>query len=212
MNRYVTSGRTARLAAVTTMSAALVAGAALAAGTVGIASASSGSARASTTPTPAPTLTAVAIARVPLTLHPGTIVHASNLGHRVFVDGLHGFALASIGEAQYPAATADGGAVWHISGPALHLDAAQAPLSVCEIGAASQHVYFAYGCGEVIDTTNDGGKHWWRTLLGGGSLAVVNDGGRLVALVQGFGEATSALNWAYASSDGGRHWHYEPSL
>jgi photosystem II stability/assembly factor-like uncharacterized protein len=154
----------------------------------------------------------VAIARVPGTLHPDTIVRASDLGHRVFVDGAHGFALASVGQAQYPAATVDGGTVWRVSGPALHLDAAQAPLSVCEVGAASRRVYFAYGCGETIDTTDDGGKHWWRTLLDGGSLAVVDDGGRLLALVQGFGEATAALDWAYASSDGGRHWHYEPRL
>jgi photosystem II stability/assembly factor-like uncharacterized protein len=187
-------------------------GAALAAGGAGIALASSGSARTSAAPTPAPVLTAVAITRVPGTLHPGTLVSSSDLGHRVFVDSLHGFALASVGQAQYPAASTDGGHVWRVSGPALHLDAAQAPLSVCEVGAISQRVYFAYGCGETIDTTDDGGKHWWRTFLDGGSLAVVDDGGRLLALVESFGEAPTAVNWAYTSSDGGRHWHYEPRL
>ncbi len=162
---------------------------------------------------PAPTLTARPIAPVPRTLRAGTAVEAGALGQRLFVDSMHGFALASVGQAQYPAITLNGGTSWQIGGPALHLDAAQAPLSVCAIGAVNRRVYFAYGCGEVIDTTNDGGKHWWRTFLGGGSLAVVNDGGRLVAFVDAFeANGSKASTLAYVSSDGGRHWHYEDHL
>ena len=47
----------------------------------------------------------------------------------MFTDGKHGFALAE-GQAQYPAATNDGGKTWKTNGPALHVNAAQAPLAV----------------------------------------------------------------------------------
>jgi hypothetical protein len=162
---------------------------------------------------PALTLTASPIASVPRTLRSGTAVEAGELGQRVFVDSMHGFALASVGQAQYPAITVDAGTTWQISGPALHLDAAQAPLSVCAVGAVNRRTYFAYGCGEVIDTTNDGGKHWWRTFLGGGSLAVAVDGGHLVAFVNALQtNGSKATTWAYVSSDGGRHWRYESHL
>jgi hypothetical protein len=164
-------------------------------------------------PSPAHTITAGPIARVPGTLRPGSVVSARELGHRVFVDALHGFALASVGQAQYPAATVNAGRTWRVSGPALHLDAAQAPLAVCEVGALDQRIYFADACGEVVDTTSDGGKHWWRALFGGGVLAVVGSGGRLVAFIEASSESSPvAVTWVYVSSDGGRHWQYEDRL
>ncbi len=164
-------------------------------------------------PSPARTVTARPIARVPGTLKPGSAVGARELGHRVFVDTLHGFALASVGQAQYPAATIDAGKAWRVSGPALHVDAAQGPLNVCEVGAVNRRIYFADGCGEVVDTTNDGGKHWWRASFGGGSLAVVDNGGRLVAFIEGLSASGStAVTWVYVSSDGGERWHYEDRL
>jgi len=164
-------------------------------------------------PSPAPTITARPISRVPGTLRPGSSVGTNELGDRVFVDNLHGFALASVGQAQYPAATTDGGTTWQVSGPALHLNAAQGPLNVCEVGAVNQRTYFADGCGEVVDTTSDGGKHWWRSSFGGGSLAVVDRGGRLIALIQALANSgKTATTWVYVSSDGGRRWHYENRL
>jgi hypothetical protein len=210
MQARLASNRIARAAAV--VLATIVLGGA----GVGVTSAlgrSTGAAKASRFPSPARTITARPIARVPRTLETGTAVEARQLGHRVFIDTLHGFALASVGQAQYPVASVDGGTTWRVSGPALHLNAAQAPLSVCEIGALNRLTYFAYGCGEVVDTTNDGGKHWWRTYLGGGSLAVVDNGGRLIALVEARSDSGStAATWAYVSSDGGRRWHYENRL
>ncbi|HEY2766682.1 MAG TPA: sialidase family protein [Solirubrobacteraceae bacterium] len=163
---------------------------------------------------PTPTLTATPIGRVPSTLKPGSDVHSRDLGHRVFVDDRHGFALANIGQAQYPAASTNGGRTWRVSGPALHLNAAQAPFVVCEVGALNRRVYFADGCGgEVVDSTSDGGKHWWRTLFGGGVQAVVGSGGRLVAFVAVSSEGgPTAVTWVYASNDGGKHWHYESQL
>lgn len=164
-------------------------------------------------PSPARTITARPIPRVPRTLKPGSAISARELGNRVYVDSLHGFALASVGQAQYPAATVDAGKAWQVSGPALHLDAAQAPLAVCEVGAVNQRIYFADGCGEVVDTTNDGGKHWWRSSFGGGSLGVVDNDGRLLAFIEASSTSgTTTVTWAYVSSDGGKHWHYENRL
>jgi hypothetical protein len=163
---------------------------------------------------PVPTVTAIPIARVPNTLRPGHVVHSSTLGHRLFVDGTHGFALANVGNAQYPAATVNGGRTWRVNGPALHLNAAQAPLSVCEVGALDRRNYWADGCGgQVVDTTNDGGKHWWRSLFEGGVLSVVSSGGRLLVFVESFTPTgTSATIQAYASTDKGRNWHFESGL
>ena len=87
------------------------------------------------------------------------------VGQRVFVNATHGFALVDSGQAQYPAATADGGKTWKTDGPALHLDAAQAPLAVVDVGTAGRNTVFAWGTGQVIDTTSDGGKHWYRALF-----------------------------------------------
>ena len=77
------------------------------------------------------TVNATLITRVHGTLAAGSKVRSSAVaGQRVFTDAKHGFALASVGSADYPVATADGGKTWKTDGPALHLDAAQAPLAV----------------------------------------------------------------------------------
>jgi hypothetical protein len=161
-----------------------------------------------------PTVTATPIARAPNTLRPGHVVRSSTLGHRVFVDNTHGFALANVSNAQYPAATVNGGRTWRLNGPALHLNAAQAPLSVCEVGALDRRNYWAEGCGgQVVDTTNDGGKHWWRSLFEGGVLSVVSSGGRLLVFLESFTPAsTSATIQVYASTDKGRNWQFESGL
>jgi photosystem II stability/assembly factor-like uncharacterized protein len=157
-------------------------------------------------PVPPPAITAAPINRVPGTLKPGRVVGSTQLGHRVFVDARHGFALASVGQAQYPAASVDAGRTWRVSGPALHLNAAQAPFAVCEVGALSRLAYFADGCGGVVvDSTSDGGAHWSRASLGGTVLGVVATGARLTAFVHREGSlGPGAL--VYVSTDGGRHW------
>jgi hypothetical protein len=143
-------------------------------------------------------------------LHPGDIVSASQLGRRVFVDSRHGFTLANSDEAQYPAASTDGGHIWRISGPALHVNAAQGPLVVNEVGALSRRIYFAAGGGEVVDATPDGGHHWYRAFFPGGLIGVVPSGNRLIAIVASEDQGPSTL--VYVSTNGGRRWHYEPSL
>jgi hypothetical protein len=204
-NRIATN----RIGQATAIVATVVAGGA----TAGVALASPQRSHAAATPPvsqPVRTITAAAINRVPGSLKPGSVVRSSQLGHRVFVDSRDGFALASVGQAQYPAASVDAGRTWRVSGPALHLNAAQAPLAVCEVGALSRRIYFADGCGEVVDATNDGGAHWWRAVFGGTVLGVVGSGARLTAFVAGEG-STGAGALVYASGDGGRHWRLNES-
>jgi photosystem II stability/assembly factor-like uncharacterized protein len=144
-------------------------------------------------------------------LREGTIVRSRDVFKRVFVDSHHGVALAGVGQAQYPVATRDAGRTWRTSGPALHLDAAQAPLAVREIGALSRKVYFAAGSGEVVDATPDGGKHWYQTLFGGGVVGVIAANGELLALISG-NEPATGTSALYGSTDGGRTWHREQNL
>lgn len=163
---------------------------------------------------PVPTVTATPIARVPNTLRPGRVVRSSTLSHRVFVDNKHGFALANVSNAQYPAATANGGRTWRVNGPALHLNAAQAPFVVCEVGALDRRNYWAGGCGgQVVDTTNDAGRHWWRSLFQGSVLTVVSSGGSLLVFLESFTSGSvSATIQVYASTDKGRSWRFESGL
>src|ERR1700733_8642338 len=93
-----------------------------------------------TPPTPPATIAGTLITRQPQTAKVGTTVPAGNLSQRVFVSSKVGFALGAVGEAQYPAETTNGGASWKTFGPALHVNAAQAPLSVTEVGGGNKRV------------------------------------------------------------------------
>ena len=125
---------------------------------------------------------------------------------RVFVSSQKGFALALVHGTTYPAATIDGGAVWRIDGPYLHVSAANAPAVVTDVGAVGPATYFAYGGGMVVDVTSNAGITWWRTDMPGDAFAVVSGQASghttLVAIV----ETNPAQFAAYVSSDGGRHW------
>jgi hypothetical protein len=163
---------------------------------------------------PPKTVTARALKPRPHTLRPGTAVRASDVfGVRAFPTARRGFALAGVGQAQYPVATVDGGTTWRTDGPALHLDAAQAPLSVTNAGAANRHTFFAFGGGQVVDVTSDSGKHWWQAFLGDLVLSVVPFGNRLVAVAQdATGRGAKAQTVVYISRDGGRHWRLNDKL
>lgn len=177
-----------------------------------------GFARAATnggTPTPPATITASLIRRRPGTVRRGTLVKPSELGQRVYVNDKLGFALGSVGQAQYPAKTTDGGAIWKTFGPALHVDAAQAPLSVTQIGVANARTIYYYGSGQVVDATGDGGKHWWQAFTDELSAAVVPGfGRRLVWFTQTAvgSSGTNAVTWVYTSNNGGKVWHYTTAL
>lgn len=188
-----------------------VVGSALLLSTLTLAGALSASSTAATTTVPK-TVTGKLIKRANGTLAPGTVVRSSTLGQRVFTNASNGFALANTGGAQYPAATTDGGTVWRTDGPALHLDAAQAPLAVISLGAANRRTIYAYGTGQVVDVTSDGGKHWYQALFEGLSMAVVPGiGGHLVAFVDGTATG-KGVTWQYVSKNGGRTWSYDAAV
>lgn len=161
---------------------------------------------------PQQTVTATLISRPGQTLPPGSTVSASKIfGNRVFTGAQRGFALVDTGQAQYPAATVNGGKTWKTNGPALHLNAAQAPLAVIYIGAAGPKTIFAWGTGQVIDTTSDGGQHWYRALFFGLPVAVVrNPQGHLVAFVDGETSSNSSLQ--YVSKNGGKTWRLDNTI
>ncbi len=185
----------------------LVVGAASLGGVLaGVSSASSHATAAASGPQK--TVKASLIKRRSGTLKSGTAVSSHSLGQRLFTGPKNGFALADVGEAQYPAATFDGGAHWKTYGPALHINAAQAPLSVTDIGAVNRRVVYAYGSGQAIDTTSDGGKHWYGALFNGEVMAVVHPiQGRLVAFIDG-SSGSHGVTWQYVSTNGGRTWRY----
>jgi hypothetical protein len=147
------------------------------------------------------------------TLAPGSTVPASGIyGNRVFIDANRGYALVQHGQAQYPATTADGGKTWKTNGPALHVNAAQAPLAVAFIGAGGTKKVFAWGGGQVIDATPDGGAHWYRATFTGLPVAVLkNPKGHLVAFVDGQAGATTVAT-QYVSKDGGKSWHLDHTV
>jgi hypothetical protein len=139
-------------------------------------------------------------------------VSSASLGQRVFPNANTGFALAHVSGAEYPAATADGGKTWKTDGPALHLDAAEAPLAIVDVGAANARTFFAFGGGQVVDVTADGGRSWWQTLVGDVALAVVPRlAGGLSAVAQDASGA-NAVTVVYVSTDGGRHWRLSRNL
>jgi hypothetical protein len=149
-------------------------------------------------------LTATRMRPRPGAVHRGTAVTQADLvTTRVFANASVGFALATVGSAQYPARSLDGGRTWRIDGPQAHID-------------AGPRTFFAYGS-SAVDVTTDGGRTWWETFLGELVVAVV-PGPRngLVAYVQQQLDSNSsslaAATWQYVSHDGGRHWVYSPAL
>ena len=155
-------------------------------------------------PKPAKTVTGALIKRTAHTLKPGS--KASGSGPRVLVTGTAGWKLAAGTQAQYAANTTDGGKTWRIASPALHVNAAQAPLAVTQLGAMSPKVAYAFGSGQVADVTSDGGKHWYQALFQGTVAAVVPGefGKQLAAFVVGFSSSSPTLQ--YVSKNGGKTW------
>jgi len=153
------------------------------------------------------------LARVPDTLLAGSLIGAARLvTPRVFLSANRGFALAEYKGVTYPAVTKNGGRAWRTNGPAFHLPAAQAPLVVTSAGAAGKKTYFAYGGGQVVDSTIDAGAHWYRAVLGDVVLACVASGSRLTAVTQVAGTGNTAQTLVYVSTDGGRVWRLNGTL
>jgi hypothetical protein len=143
---------------------------------------------------------------------PGTVVRRSAVfGNRVFLNADEGVALANGDNAQYPALSTDGGRVWRIDGPPLHVDAADAAEGVGSVGIADPRTFYAFGS-SVVDVTTDRGRTWWETYLGEDVAAVVPSyRNKLVAYVEqsvSNQHLNPAVTWQYVSRDGGRHWRY----
>ncbi|MFZ0388660.1 MAG: hypothetical protein WAL22_23555 [Solirubrobacteraceae bacterium] len=166
-------------------------------------------------PKPAKTVKGSLITVQPNTLKPGTKLASSAVGFpRAFVNANTAWAFASTDQAQYAAITTNGGTTWRTASPALHVNAAQAPLSVTQLNARSPKVAYAFGSGQVADITSDGGKHWYRALFIGTASAVVPGLGpkQLLTFVDGgsSGSGPSGPVSQYASSNGGRTWTLSP--
>jgi hypothetical protein len=165
---------------------------------------------AAASPTPAKTVTATTVTVRTGTLAVGTIVPASKVEpHRTFLGASFGVGLASTDQAQYPVQTGNGGRTWRTTGPALHVDAANAPDAVTTVDAATKKLQYAYGSGQVVDVTSGGGPTWRSALFDGVVMAVVPGigSGQLVAFIDA-GSGTTGSTWQYVSRDGGRTWHY----
>lgn len=146
----------------------------------------------------------------------GTIVgQAALFTPRVFTNQRDGFALANDGNAQYPARSVDGGRVWRLAGPQLHVDAADGAEGVGFVGAVGAGTLFAYGS-SVVDVSTDAGRTWWESFLGELVVAVVPQSSKmLVAYVQQQTNPNSirhAVTWQYVTRDGGRRWSYTTTL
>jgi hypothetical protein len=143
---------------------------------------------------------------------PGSVVRSAALfSDRVFLNSAEGVALANGDNAQYPALSTDGGRVWRIDGPPLHVDAADATEGVGSVGITTPRTFFAYGS-SVVDVTTDRGRRWFETYLGAEVVAVVPSyRNELVAYVEqsvSNQHLNPAVTWEYVSRDGGRHWRY----
>ena len=137
-------------------------------------------------------------------------IPGARVGVRTFPTGDgFGVGLATQDGASYPVASTDGGQIWRTDGPALVQDVAQAPLQVTTVSAVSPEVQYAYGAGNVVDVTSDGGRIWRRSLFDGIPMAVVPGyHGNLVALVDMTPRGDGGPTWQYYSNNGGRSWHY----
>ena len=143
---------------------------------------------------------------------PGSVVHSSALfGDRVFLNAEEGVALANGDNAQYPALSTDGGRVWRIDGPPLHVDAADGAEAVGSLGIVGPRTFFVYGS-SVVDVTTDRGRTWWEAYMGEDIVAVVPGyRNEVVAYVQQSvrnQHLNPAVTLQYVSRDGGRHWRY----
>jgi hypothetical protein len=183
------------------------------------AGASAGSAHAAIAATsgPAKTIHAQKLAVRPETLPVGTRLPGSRIGISTYIGASFGVALGAGSQAQYPVQTGNGGRTWRTDGPALHIDAANAPFSVSTVSAATKKLQYAYGSGQVVDVTSGGGPTWRSALFDGVVMAVVPAAGRKNTLIAFVDEATGsnqakATTYQYVTRDGGRTWHLSTAL
>jgi hypothetical protein len=127
---------------------------------------------------------------------------------RVFVNAFDGFALISVRGQLTPVRTTDRGATWQIDGPGIFTEsAADAALVVDNLDALSASTFYAYGGGQVVDITSDGGRLWRRVIFQGLVAGVSPFNNGLAAYVDESnrtGSERSTLQ--FYSADDGRSW------
>jgi len=141
-------------------------------------------------------------------LKPGTVIHSPAFGsNRVFVNAKNGFALIlTRGGEIYPGATTTGGRIWKTAGPVFFTPTADGPNAVSTVTAIAPRTFVAFGAGNFVRVSTDGGIRWWQTALGEETVAVVAADRGLVAFAQQtIGDSLQAVTWVYRSTDG-RHW------
>lgn len=127
---------------------------------------------------------------------------------RVFLNRRHGVAIntgTSVNGVTHPVAPTDGGRIWRVDGPALHIPAAHGRDAVTQVTAMRPNPAVVFGGPGGANSgvvSADGGRHWYRAYLDGVVGAVVGDRGRLYALTGDRG--------AYVSGDRGRTWRHVP--
>jgi hypothetical protein len=108
-------------------------------------------------------------------LKPGTVIHSPRFAStRVFFNAGHGFALIlTRAGVIYPATTATQGRRWKIAGPVFFTPTADGPDAVSTVTATPPRMLAAFGAGNFVRVSTDGGRRWWQTELGDETVAVV---------------------------------------
>jgi hypothetical protein len=138
----------------------------------------------------------------------GTRVEVSRQDRRVFIDSQDGVALVSVREEAMPARTTDGGRVWRIDGPGLFTEeAADAAIIVDDLDAEDASTFYAYGGGNVVDITSDGGRVWRQATFQGLEASVSPVAKGLAAYVdQSNSTGSRGLTIQFYTTNGGRSW------
>lgn len=140
----------------------------------------------------------------------GTAIPSSDIGEQSRDVGGVTYGLAdqgSLSSDNYPAISHDGGRSWTIDGPIFHIAAADEALSVSTITAVSATTAYAWGDGNYLRLTTDGGRQWWGAFfLTSVDKAYENNGTLTVVLYTG-----NASEPTYISNDDGRTWRLQPS-
>ncbi len=140
-------------------------------------------------------------------LKPGTVIHSPGFAsNRVFFNARDGSALIlTRAGVMYPGTTTTRGRSWKVAGPVFFTPTADGPDAVSTVTVIAPRTLAAFGAGNFVRVSTDGGRRWWQTELGDETAAVVAADRGLVAFAQKtIGNSFRAVTWVYRSTDG-RH-------
>ena len=139
----------------------------------------------------------------------GTTVRVHG-GRRVYVSARDGFTLVDVRGGLVPARTTDAGKVWQVDGPSLYIPgAADSANTINNFDAQTPSLFYAYGGGNVVDITSDGGRVWRQAIFQGLQVGVLPVQHGLLAYVEYFSTAhphKSSIR-RFLTTNGGRDWH-----